>query len=519
MTPQSTRRPYESASVPSPGVLRAVVIDDNSIIRDDGVPVGVAHRLHLEEGLPNVLDRFAAAFAAVPEATILLRDGAAAALGLPTSADPAAVWLDEDGHLSALAAKVRERGWKLSEIRPWTTYHRPESPTLHIGVLSHLSDHHRFPFSPATVTDLAPLLAWWHEMTGSAYRGTPGMSGVAILRAHHSRVRAQRVAGARNIEPTWLPKTPGKVGYELPYGLHMWQAPPAEKPHAWEHGYDVVGQHLAAMITVEVSAVGLRQTGRIEFDPRRAGWWLIEASPWWDPRLPDPMGYLPDQDNVVARWVTTPTAKLLADLAAQGVHGGFAVLDSWTGPGTRRVLKPFAERIRDGLAVLARVEHSPMLSMWQRRNLPLMRRALKQCYAETNGLFQSDGGRVCRPDWFSSVVAEARANLWRKLYRVQAATGRSPLRVDVDNVWYASDSADPVASCPPGFTLTITDEPGTYRLGRFKVSGSRMVQRDGEHVETVVRECPGCGFDYSETPTADSCPACRTSLPDGEMIR
>lgn len=470
-------RPYPPPPNTTPTELRAVVIGEATIIRDDGVPIGAMHRLNLDEGLAAVLNRVATAFPTDGEGVVLFSATACGRLGLPTDEDDSAFTADVDGRLSAIEASCRTAGWSLSQIRPWTTFHQPSYPTLHVGLIGcgSLCDQYRYPFAPVGMIDMAPMHAWWHELTGSAYRGTPGMAGTAILR--DQLARAARKPGVR--EPTWHPTQPEETpGYELPFTLDQWQAPTGDGPDkdyasrqwAYEHGYDVVGQHLAAMGTVEVSAFTLRHTGAVEFDSKRAGWWLIRSAPWWDPRLPDPMGYT-NAGTELERWVTTPTVKLLADLSALGVHGGFQVLDSWTGPGTRRVLKPFSDTLRNALHVLARVEHDPMLTGWQKRHLPLLRKGFKQCYAETFGLLGRAGGRIHRPDWHHAIVAEARSNLWRKLYR-NANSGRWPLRVDHDNVWYGHDSADPVATCPEAFILA---EPDQYRLGRFKVSGSRFL--------------------------------------------
>ncbi len=213
----------------------------------------------------------------------------------------------------------------------------------------------------------------------------------------------------------------------------------------------------------------LQPTGPIPFDRKLSGWWLIDVPPWNDARMPDPAGRGP-----LRRWVTTPTAVLLQELADQGLSGGFDVLDSYTGRG-RRLFRGFAEMIESGYQA-TKLTDPPVAS------------ALKMAGArEVIGLMNTGAAKFSthRPDWHGAVIGLARANLWRKLHRVGLQEGRWPYApplvewdtgrngqprrlatVDTDNVWYGSDNADPIAAAPRSFVLGD-------RLGQFKHKGSR----------------------------------------------
>ena len=85
---------------------------------------------------------------------------------------------------------------------------------------------------------------------------------------------------------------------------------------------------------------------------------------------------------------------------------------------------------------------------------------------------------VRRPDWHYAILAQARANLWRKMRRIGEQEKRWPLFIDVDNVWYSAVSDDPRAECPKGITLIGENEP--RGLGKFTSKGTQRVGRAGD---------------------------------------
>jgi hypothetical protein len=82
------------------------------------------------------------------------------------------------------------------------------------------------------------------------------------------------------------------------------------------------------------------------------------------------------------------------------------------------------------------------------------------------------GNSVYRPDWHHAVIAQARSNLWRKLWKVGTTADRWPIEIMVDNAWYESDDPDPERARPVG--LPPCNRLGqTDALGTFKVKGTR----------------------------------------------
>jgi hypothetical protein len=93
--------------------------------------------------------------------------------------------------------------------------------------------------------------------------------------------------------------------------------------------------------------------------------------------------------------------------------------------------------------------------------------ALKQHYRALYGAWRP-GPYPHRPDWYAAVKTDSATRILRKVYRVHADTGRTPLRIQVDGVVYGSQHEDPMADIPPlnGKRPVIGDQ-----LGQFKVKG------------------------------------------------
>lgn len=417
---------------------RVVVVDPAWTMADDAQQVFTTPEGSLDN-LGAFLDRVAAKFH--QEGVVLLTTNAGLALGAPVSVPD--VDLETDPFLNGAP------GWTSGPVRPWVTFRREGHALVHVGFLGLMTEADRFPLRGAMYLDTMNRLAYWHRFTGAAYHGSPGVAGDDLLRvlAHAPRGKS----------PYWCPPdrwtVPEWEDCERPYKVNGAYAWSRSEDSVAEVGYDANKAYLAAASTVELAPGTLERRGQRKFDRKRAGYWLAEICPWPERRIPDPAG---PASVAGARWVTTPTLALLEDLRDEGKHGGFEILDSYTAPG-HRILRPWAEKIRDGLygdhPIVDDDDEGPAA----------LRSAFAAVYKATHGMVKQNGdvGRTRRPDWYYAWMAQARVTLWRKMWTAGKA-GRWPLRIDVDNVWYSceSESDEP----PAGFVL------GT-KLGEFKVKG------------------------------------------------
>jgi hypothetical protein len=413
-----------------------MLMTDGEVIHP--VPPGV-----YEQGFGSVATRLADRFG--DEGVVMVDLDAARALRLPTTRDElAAVEGDHD-----LLREIRSEGWEVRKLGDWTTIRR-EGVTLRVGILPAIEPA-TFPLldpDPADGMGTLTSLALWHRVTGSAYHGTTGIAGTAIL----SRVTT---VGVKKLQPTWKPKIELVPGFEDDFHADHFRAPVSGMRFA--HAYDANRAYIAAAANAILAPWQLKQGG-VRFDPKMGGWWLCELSPWNDKRMPDPAGY---SQETGPRWISTATVALLQQLTEEGVYGGVRIKDSRVSAGSE-LLRPWAWKMRDAYAAAAGATDDP-------RDANRVLKALKEAGRKTLGMLASETNWIYRPDWWYSIIATDRANRWRKMWKTGREQNRWPLWVDVDNVWYASDVEDGVAAVPAGWNL----DPTGMKLGAYKHKATR----------------------------------------------
>lgn len=307
----------------------------------------------------------------------------------------------------------------------WTRGGRTHDPdtadrVVHIGVLPHI-DADRTPLfwpeeDPRTI---AGRLGVYHALTGSAWRGTAGVVGCAMLRDRY------------NIKPQ-----PRWFGEKVPAGAGdlLWsrEGTPGELLLGHVHAFDLNAQYLSAAGNAVLPWTGLKPSGPHPFDARTSGMWRVEAGslPRWAlygaaVGLPPMLSHIHMSDEQL--WISAPMMVLLHQLGARP-----RVTDSMLATESKRLLRSWAETLRN-----AREDAE------DRRDARLLG-AIKRTCNETIGMWARAGGRMYRPDWRVMVVDLARANLYRRIRHVHERAARWPLAVRTDCVWYADDDPDPV---------------------------------------------------------------------------
>lgn len=160
---------------------------------------------------------------------------------------------------------------------------------------------------------------------------------------------------------------------------------------------DATAAYVTAASSVDVAHGALEHTGRRDFDPKRPGYWLIDAHPWQGSWMWSPLGTAKHPERV---WVTTPTVQLLAHLTEVGYWPEVHVRDSWTS-GARCRLRGWAERIMaDRCAAIGDDDRYV---------------EVKTGYSQAVTLMAMDKKSLCfRPDWAQHIRAQHAANMWRR---------------------------------------------------------------------------------------------------------
>lgn len=441
-------------------VTRAILITPEYTIVDDRAGVATPSDA-FDGGLPALLARVAARFER--EGVVLVDQAAAGLLGLPTVGP-----LPEEGmDAHEAAAAARGAGWTVEKISDWSRFSRKGHASVNLGILP-LIDRTECPLLGESDWASVPAFTLWHRLTGRSWRGSAGMAGHAILMD-----RMRTTGKARITLKLKKPQEPDPTAaQELPYLPGQWSG---QRPARYALGFDLDRAYIGAAGVAEVAPWPLKRTERRPFSAKDPGWWQVELQGTWNvPHMPDPAGYRRGGPRV--RWVTTPRAALLAQLAEDGLHGGFLVLDSYTMRTDKfdrrpnlRLFREWSEamggtyeeaaRMRDGAGVEA-------------QDAAAVVEAVKLVGHKTPGAWASETNFIYRRDWWHSVIAMNGANLWRRAWKVGGGVngkGPWPWYIDTDCIWYGSDHDDHKRFADDhGIPY---DESG-IKLGHFKPKGT-----------------------------------------------
>lgn len=374
---------------------------------------------------------------------VWLMPPAAAAFGLPD--EPPSVGSKAAASHPALAA-LRDAGWNVNELRSWMSVYRQGGRTLRLVVPGwEPANSNPLLAGDPDAAQLADRIGEHADRTGIAYRLTPGVTGLDLLGTFRRKVRLID-------KPT--PPRPAKV--PTLEDDFVWQrAPePSEKALTYVHAYDANAMYLPAAGQAVVGVGDPRHVDAPEFDPAFPGYWKIEPPEPGNRLLPDPLNPT-GRAKSGARWFATPTLAHVAKeldydvrpLEAYVYDESSRFYEAWYYQlrAARDDLLPLADEDQDAAAVLA---------------------GAKGMYRAGIGMLAvRSSGRLWRPDHRHTIIATARVNLARKLWRAADQDQRFPLAIGVDCVLYASDDPDPASAAPRAIRL------GTD-LGRFKPKGS-----------------------------------------------
>src|ERR1700754_2318242 len=332
-------------------------------------------------------------------------------------------------------------GWTFTTIKAWTTFVSADA-VIPLGFLPDvmktpgpLLHGHQGP------ADIAYRLGRYQELVGVPWRYTAGVSASAYVRDRYTDPRP----GA---QPLWRHEGPKGIRGAGPL---IWRA--AELPDRADPRpvamFDINAMFLAALGNARLAWGALQHTGPCAFDPSWPGYWEIDAADipaeLIDGKTRPPI-IRAQRVSRGAVWLTTPTAKYLADLV-----GSITVVDSWTSANGQTVLRPFADRLKQVRA-----------GQWG--HVGKLDTAIKRSYSELVGLMARAGGSIYRPDWSNAVADLARANFMRRLDRAFDLTGIRPFEVRTDAAYFLI-KPDEIDGMPAwlGTALGVGTGPGTFK--------------------------------------------------------
>lgn len=368
-------------------------------------------------------------------------------------------WLSGDRAWSDLA---RAAGWAAFTIEdsPWVTFRQHGKPTIYACHADKAEGDYRNPLMPKGIPaqDRGRLFDLWHTLTGTPFRGSPGVVGVELLR--RSLVKRQ---------PQWLDRAIEVDGLELRgQGDIIWESNRVPW-HVFE--WDLNSQYLAACTTLMAPWQGLGPRDTSVFDAKQAGFWHVRTDDmpgWvWGSRGAPPVlerRVLLD-DNTM--WISTP---IMEYLAKAGVKP--EVIRAMVSQKSGTWLAPWAKTMYELRTFASQV-------FGNGADGELLAGTVKRAANETIGLMARRGGRCYNPALRWLIIDQARANLLRKIDRVVERTGHRPVRVNIDAVYYSAYPDDQPATLAETLGVPISDKLGGFKFAHRHFMNSWRANANG----------------------------------------
>lgn len=316
---------------------------------------------------------------------------------------------------------------------------------------------------------------------GRPYRQSPGAMGTYLMRAVHQGTHATRLD-----VPGEMPLPARAGGTEYAY-TWLRALTPDELTRPYVHAYDRNGAFLAACASLPlgVGAAEHRADADAARDAyhmgRAPGYYRVTAKGPMSLRagLPNPLTDFHRATDEGAYWVSLPTLSLLFELWPVSIH------EAYVWPQTAQYLQPWYKLAREGRKQLmvraAQSDHAAAIA------LAVLKRMYVMSFGWLAGSWQEDAaaeghaGTLYRPDWRHAVIAQANANLYRRLVQwAKEQPDSVPFAINHDAVYVASDAMDAGQAAPS--SLKLGDG-----LGEWKVTASGIPM---EHMRAVLQE-PG----------------------------
>lgn len=386
----------------------------------------------------------------------------------------AAGWQTKGSQPAGTPAQGASKGKKSPGpvLRPWMKIWQGQKAAEFVLLpVSALTDPHSGLLAgDAEPVDLAYRMHRVAELLGTTYSSSGAITGRRLYERLHP-------PGGRALTPTEIvmPPAPFNNPRRMAAGTLMWIRPLTsdERQHTYIHSYDLRANYLTAMgKAIMGMGAPVHHPDGCEFNPKIAALWLISRANAHYPGFIDKHGghtMLPDitvlagNSDYDTGWYSTPIVKYLATELDYPIE----IHEAYTWPTSRRLLESWTKAVNAGRVAI----HEHLAEYPADTNARAIKGGFKAIYTGFHGRFSyggdcDDKGRPQtpwhRPDWRMIDHAEANVDLHRKVRRIADATGRFPIAVLTDEVFYTSNDPNPVSAKPkaPG-----ADRPDPMPLG------------------------------------------------------
>jgi hypothetical protein len=305
------------------------------------------------------------------------------------------------------------------------------------------------PFTDLEPHELLRALTAFRGALGLPFRRSPGATGTDLLR----EVRSDPGPASAELPE---PAASGQQELDIAWCRDL---TPHERALPFIHSFDANAQYLAACSAAVCGLGDPAHFKRPRFDAGTAGYWRATIEGERPAGLPDPfnvgpaVGYRERRrkgSTFIARWYSTATIHLALQLGMK-----VTISDAWLYPKSVRFLRPWYERLRTARGQLFELD-----DVGGQAALAALKNTYRVSLGWLAGSFHEKTDPLYRPQWRHAVIALARANLIRRLVKLQV----QPFAIETDAIYFASGEAGPHSAVPDGL-------PVTHNLGHFKHAG------------------------------------------------
>lgn len=348
-----------------------------------------------------------------------------------------------------------------------------------------------WPDAPAGQVLLDAVIAFADAMPpGCHYYYSPNYTAATIIRHHHRR--GVPLAG---MPP---PAAERRVNH-----VASWSRPltDEEQGATWLHRYDTNGAELAVWNT-KLGIGDPVHDPDPHWAPDRskyiAGYYLASLPEDWAPRmlLPDLRRAWRRADKNGRAWIPAPFSELLLN----DLQAPLTLHEAWLWPQSSAWMETSGKTLRDARAALITAQQA--CGACGQCGTCIARRVVNAIYKSAIGwlgrrpkrgpgddgdpatittgdglVTTADKDPLWRPDARDHFISRAAANDYRRQLRTGLETGRWPVAIHKDAVYYASDDPDPVRAKPR--TMVIGN-----RLGQYSIEASVLTAAVAEHLGT-----------------------------------
>lgn len=379
-------------------------------------------------------------------------------------------------------------GWTLDTgdgagLAAWVNVSPPEG--RRIGIVFPAYDYNRTDWHQASDgKTLLAALARFADATGEPFYMSPNETSASIVK--------KTVPKGENGQPALTTLWSRK---ELPRPVNAvrllgdWSRVLTDEEDitgGWLHRYDINGAETSVNTSVFIGIGRPERSTLSTFTAadykKTAGYVLANVPrqhPNLDPRLPDiltPWREVDARESTAGGPAWAPV-ELLILLDEIGVP--IEPVEALLWPNSARLLRGFGQRVSKARTeLLAAKEKGDEIASLALSVVNALRKS-------RIGDFNREHSRIYRPDARDMIQAKARANAYRSLRKIAAASGRYPVAFHVDAAYYVSPEHDIWTAAPQGMGIS-RDEQGreiySRALGGWKPEDSLLLAKVRDHL-------------------------------------